>query len=134
MILFTFQICRKKRILRGQMTTKTCQSQGKTLCLQMLSVFLLPESEFLFTEPKNELCKRTQVASKRLYYRKAKALSTDTEKGKKHSPSDFLSGGYLLKTGVPMWGPDISSFSHWSCPGYLYQFLSSRGLRGTYAP
>ena len=60
------------------------------------------------------------VRSKKSITGKQIAPSKDT--GGEESPSsNFLRGFYFLKTRVPTWDPDISSFSHWPCPVYLYQ-------------
>ena len=72
--------------------------------------------------------------AKILYNGKGNSSSTDTEKGRKSPPFSNFLRFYLLKMGVPVWGPDISSFSHWPCPVYLYQSLSNRGLKGGCVP
>ena len=100
---------------------------------------MLPESGFLFMELKNELREHTHHThmqqAKEFIIEKQTPLSTDTETGKKSYPSsNFLRVFYFLKTRVPMWSQDISSFSQWPCPVYQYQSLFIRGLRDGYAP
>ena len=86
----------------------------------------------LVPEPKNELHKHIQAASKQKVFISGKQIapSTDTGRGRK-SPPLYCSVEVfnLLKIGVPKWGPAVCSFSHWPCPLYLYQALSNRDFR-----
>ena len=45
------------------------------------------------------------------------------------SPPLYFSTEVFISTGVPMWGQDVSSFSYWPCPVYLYWALSDRDIR-----
>ena len=67
-------------------------------------------------------------ASKSFYYRKANSSQHRHWEGEKDSPfSNLLRRFYLLKTGVPTWGPAISSSPSWPClPPVLA--LSNRDL------
>ena len=80
---------------------------------------MLPESRFLFAELKNELrqCKGGQT-SKSLYYRKANSSQHRHWEGEEESPPlpIVLCRFLFLKDGIPTWGLDIISFSHWPCP------------------
>ena len=75
-------------------------------------------------ELKNELGERTGREQAEVFITgRQTAPSTDT--GREESPRPLFYGCfYHLKTGVPMWGPDIRSSSH--CPVYLYGALSRR--------
>ena len=92
---------------------------------------MLSESVFLFTEPKNELWEHTHTGSKQeKVFITGKQIAPGMDTGMEESPFLLFYGGfYFLKTGVPTWGPHISSFSSWPCLVYLYWASSSRDFR-----
>ena len=71
--------------------------------------------------------RNTQAASKQKYYRRANSPQHRHWKGEEEFPLFYYSFEVfnLVKSGVPMWGPDTSTFSHWPCPVYLYHALSN---------
>ena len=86
--------------------------QGKAVTGKML-----PESGFLFTEPKNELREHTGGQASQVFITgEQTAPSTDWE-GEEESPFTLFYGGfYFLRMGVPTWGLDIVPVSDWPCP------------------
>ena len=80
---------------------------------------MLPESGFLFTEPKSVLHEHTNTGSKQKTLlqesRKLPAQMLGAEE--RAAPFQLFHGGfYFLRTGIPTWDLDIIRFSHWPCP------------------
>lgn len=91
---------------------------------------MLFESGFLFTELKNEYQEYTGSKQAQVFITgRQTAPRTDCE-GEEEFPFLLFYGCfYVLRTGVPTWGSDTSSFSHWPCPVDVYRALSNRDFR-----
>ena len=93
---------------------------------------MLPESGFLFAQPKNEPHEHTGSKQAKSSLQKSKQLPGQLGRGEKNSPPTPLSswGFYPLKMGGYQHGVQKDVVSPIGpCPViYLYQSLSSRGL------
>ena len=65
----------------------------------------------------------------------SKELPAQTLGGRGRVPLSIVLRRFLsFKDRGTTWGPDVSSFSHWLCPVYLYRALSNRDFRVRDAP
>ena len=84
---------------------------------------MLPESEFLFTEPKNELQEHTGSKQAESLLQENKQFPGQAERRKKSPPLYFLIGVFnplKMGGGGPTWDPERSGFLLLALPGYLY--------------